>query len=41
MLPIDAGTVALLDEAAQTVNRTRGSDLPPASSLIVGSAAAT
>jgi uncharacterized oxidoreductase len=41
MLPIDAGTVALLDEAAQTVNRTRGSDLPPALNLIVGSAAAT
>jgi uncharacterized oxidoreductase len=36
-LPIDAGTVALLDEAAQTVNRIRGAALPPASRLVVKS----
>jgi uncharacterized oxidoreductase len=34
-LPIDAGTVALLDEAALAVNRVRGSAVPAASSLIV------
>jgi hydroxycarboxylate dehydrogenase B len=34
-LPLDAGTVALLDEAAATINRLRGSSVPPASSLMV------
>ena len=39
-LPIDAGTVALLDEAARTINRLFAADVPPASSLIVDPAAA-
>jgi uncharacterized oxidoreductase len=39
-LPIDAGTVALLDEAARTVNALCGASLPPASSLAVAPAAA-
>jgi uncharacterized oxidoreductase len=39
-LPIDAGTVALLDEAARTINRLFAADVPPASSLIVEPAAA-
>jgi uncharacterized oxidoreductase len=39
-LPIDAGTVALLDEAARTINALRGTSLPPASALAVDSAAA-
>ena len=34
-LPIDAGTVALLDEAAATVSRLRGTSLRPASTLVV------
>jgi uncharacterized oxidoreductase len=34
-LPLDAGTVALLDEAAATINRLQGTDIPPASSLMV------
>jgi uncharacterized oxidoreductase len=34
-LPLDAGTVSLLDEAAATVNRLRGTDVPPASALVV------
>lgn len=34
-LPIDAGTVAFLDETAKTINQTRGSNLPPASSTAV------
>jgi len=33
-LPIDAGTVAFLDETAKTINGARGSKLPPASSTI-------
>jgi len=37
-LPIDAGTLALLDAAVQTVNRARATDVPPASNLIVGTA---
>ena len=38
-LPLDAGTVALLDEAARTINGLFGSRLPPASSLAVAPAA--
>lgn len=33
-LPIDAGTVAFLDETAKTLNEARGTKLPPASSTI-------
>lgn len=32
-LPLDAGTVALLDEAVATINQIRGTNLPSASSL--------
>lgn len=35
-LPLDAGTVAQLDEAAATINRVRGSSIAPASSLLIG-----
>ena len=38
-LPLDAGTVALLDEAARTINRARGTNVPMASTLVVGEAA--
>lgn len=33
-LPVDAGTLRTLDEAARLVNELRGSKLPPASSLL-------
>jgi uncharacterized oxidoreductase len=32
-LPVDAGTLRTLDEAARTINTLRGASLPPASSL--------
>lgn len=34
-LPLDAGTVAFLDETAKTINAARGTHLPPASSTVV------
>ena len=34
VLPIDAGTVGLLDQAAETINGSRGSRVPPASSAL-------
>lgn len=34
-LPIDAGTVAFLDDTAKTINEARGAKLPPASSTVV------
>jgi uncharacterized oxidoreductase len=37
-LPLDAGTVALLDEAAATINRVRGTRVAAASSLVVAAA---
>jgi uncharacterized oxidoreductase len=33
-LPVDAGTLRTLDEAAQAINLLRGASLPPASSLV-------
>ncbi len=36
-LPLDAGTVKLLDEAVGTINRLRGTAVPLASTLTVGS----
>src|SRR5690606_13539181 len=37
-LPLDAGTVALLDEAVKTINGLRGTSVPLASTLIVEAA---
>jgi uncharacterized oxidoreductase len=33
-LPVDTGTLQTMDDAAQAINKTRGTALPPASSLV-------